>query len=284
MFKELLATQPVRPDAWWSLSVAGDSIERAILRGAQADRLGLAFLGGYSAAITRVDPSITGLGALCATEVGGGHPRAMQTTLHDGVLNGMKTFVSGGLLADTLLVVAKVGERDGRSELKVARISAKAAGVTHGEGLELDFVPEVPHGTVTFENARVDAVLEGDGYERYLKPFRTIEDLHVFGAVIGCLVSNGREALPRATLEQLLAQLAAIITVARLPPGEGATHVVLAGLLTASRALIDGLDLTGFDTDFRARFARDQKLLSIASKVREQRRENAWRSLATRSR
>ena len=281
MFKELLSTHAVAPEAWWKLTAPGDSIECAILRGAQADRLGLAFLGGYSNAITRLDPTINGLGALCATEVGGGHPRAIQTTLRDGVLNGMKTFVSGGLLAETLLVVAKVGERDGRPELKVARIDAQAPGVTHGEGLELDFVPEVPHGTVTFENARVGAVLEGDGYERYLKPFRTIEDLHVFGAVIGCLVSNGREALPKVTLEQLLAQLAAIVTVARLPPGESATHVTLAGILTASKALIDFVDLKPFDADFRTRFERDKKLLSIASKVRELRREKAWAHLST---
>ena len=280
MFNQLLSTQPVQPDAWWKLTAAGDSIERAILRGAQADRLGLAFLGGYSAAITKLDPTITDLGALCATETGGGHPRAMQTTLQDGVLNGMKTFVSGGLLAKTLLVVAKVGERDGRPELKVARIAANAPGVTHGEGMELDFVPEVPHGTVTFENARVEAVLEGDGYERYLKPFRTIEDAHVFGAVIGCLISNGRGALPKVTLEQLLAQLAAIVTVARLPPGESATHVTLAGILTASKALIDFIDLKNFDADFRTRFERDKKLLSIAAKVREQRRENAWAALS----
>lgn len=280
MFNQLFATRPLTLDAWWNASASGDSIERAILRGAQSDRLGLAFLAGYWSALSGLDPTITERGALCATEAGGGHPRAIQTTLRDGTLNGMKTFVSGGLLANTLLVVAKVGERDGRPELKVARISAKAAGVTHGEGLELDFVPEVPHGTVTFENARVEAVLEGDGYERYLKPFRTIEDAHVFGAVIGCLITNGRDALPKVTLEQLLAQLAAIMTVARLSPSDAAAHVTLAGILTASKALIDFIDLKHFDADFRARFERDKKLLTVASKVREQRRETAWAQLA----
>lgn len=281
MFDELLRTKPVAIDAWWKVTASGDSIERAILRGAQADRLGLAFMGGYSAAITKLDPAITDLAALCASEVGGGHPRAIQTTLQNGVLNGTKTFVSGGLLARSLLVVAKVGERDGRPELKVARIRANTPGVTHGEGMDLEFIPEVPHGTVTFENALVEAVLEGDGYEQYLKPFRTIEDLHVFGAVIGCLISNGRHSLPKETVEQLLAQLAAIITVARMPPSEAATHVTLAGILTTSKALVEFIDLKNFDADFRSRFERDKKLLSIAAKVRELRREKAWAQLST---
>ena len=48
MFKELLSTHAVAPEAWWTLTAPGDSIERAILRGAQADRLGLAFIGGGS--------------------------------------------------------------------------------------------------------------------------------------------------------------------------------------------------------------------------------------------
>lgn len=280
MLRALLTSTPVSGDDWWKLTAAGDSIERAILRGAQADRLGLAFIGGYGAAITSLDPTITELGALCATETGGGHPRAMQTTLVDGVLNGTKTFVSGGALAKQLLVVAKIGEREGRPELKVARIRADAVGVQHESGLELDFIPEVPHGVVTFTNARVDAVLEGDGYERYLKPFRTIEDLHVFGAVLGCLVSSGRNTLPRGALEQLLAQLAAIVTVARHDPLDAATHLALAGIISSSKSLVDALDLNAFAPEFRVRFERDRRLLNIASKVRDQRREKAWAELS----
>ncbi|MGV3622987.1 MAG: acyl-CoA dehydrogenase [Archangium sp.] len=259
--------------------VAGDSIERAILGGARSDRLGLAFIAGYSAAITVLDPSIRELGALCATEAGGGHPRAIQTTLSDGVLNGTKGFVSGGRLAKQLLVVAKVGEVDGRPALKVARIRADAPGVEHTDGIELDFIPEVPHGTVTFTNARVDAVLEGDGYEKYLKPFRTIEDLHVFGAVLGCLVHNGRKVLAQDVVERLLAQLASIITLARQSPSDEGTHLALAGVIASSRTLIDSLDMSAFDSDFRTRFERDRKLLNIASKVREARRQKAWSSL-----
>ncbi len=240
------------------------------------DRLGYAFIAGYSSAISVLDPTIVEIGALCATEVGGGHPRAMQTTLVDGALDGMKTFVSGGRLAKQLLVVAKVGEVDGRPSLRIARIRADARGVEHGDGLELDFVPEVPHGTVKFTNARVDAVLEGDGYEKYLKPFRTIEDLHVFGAVLGCLVHNGRRVLVRSVVESLLAQLSAMVTLARQDPRDVGVHVALAGVISSSKILVDVLDLSAFDADFRARFERDRVLLDIATKAREARRAKAW--------
>jgi hypothetical protein len=257
---------------------SGTSIDRAIELGAKADRLGHAFFGGYTSAITALDPSITGIGALCATESGGGHPRAIQTTLSGGVLNGEKHFVSGGKLADTLLVVAKVGEKDGRPDLKVARISAKAAGVTIEEGAALDFVPEIPHGSVTFKDAKVDAVLEGDGYERYLKPFRTIEDLHVFAAIISCLIANGRTVFTQSHTEQLLAVLAAIQTLGRDEPSSPTVHLALAGVLTWARSVIDSLDLSKLDPEFRARFERDRPLLQIAQKVREARRTKAWES------
>lgn len=254
------------------------SIDRAIARGAEADRLGHAFLGGYTAAITVLDRSLGPgeRGALCATESGGGHPRAILTTLEHGRLNGSKHFVSGGSLATVLLVVAKTGERAGRPVLSVARIGAKQPGVTVEDGAPLDFIPEVPHGAVTFKDAVVDAVLEGDGYERYLKPFRTIEDLHVFGAVLGCLVANGRDSFPRSTTEQLLGVISAVVSLGRDDPRSSAVHLALAGVLTTSRALIDSLDLSGLEPGFRERFLRDRPLLEIAQRVREARRVKAW--------
>lgn len=254
------------------------SIERAITSGANADRLGHAFLGGYTAAITALDPTIgaTERGALCATESGGGHPRAIQTTLENGKLNGTKHFVSGGSLATVLLVVAKAGEKDGRPELKVARIAASRPGVTIEQGAPLDFIPEVPHGAVTFKDAIVDAVLEGDGYERYLKPFRTIEDVHVFGAVLGCLIANGLSVFPQSTTEQLLGVLAAILQLGHEDPRSPGVHLALAGVLSTAHALIDSLDVSPLDPDFRARLERDLPLLRIAQRVREARRVKAW--------
>lgn len=274
---------------WWNDSKSTrhafpNSIDRAAALGATADRLGHAFLGGYTSAITALDPSLSpdDLGALCATEAGGGHPRAILTTLQNGLLNGAKNFVSGGTLATVLLIVAKVGEKDGRPDLRVARVRSTAQGLKAEQGAALDFVPEVPHCAITLTNTPVEAVLEGDGYERYLKPFRTIEDLHVFAAIIGCLVANGREVFPQATTEQLLGVLSSLLSLGREDPSAPAVQLALAGVLTTSRALIDSLDLSKLDTQFRTRFERDKPLLQIAQRVREQRRVKAWETLSLR--
>jgi acyl-CoA dehydrogenase len=295
LLKHLLGTTPqTKPTLadWWKSTSATrhhfpHSIDRAIALGGTADRLGYAFLGGYTSAITALDPTIgpDDIGALCATESGGGHPRAILTTLVDDRLNGTKHFVSGGHLATVLLVVAKTGDKDGRPDLKVARLAATSAGITAEQGAELDFVPEIPHGGVTFTNARVDAVLEGDGYERYLKPFRTLEDVHVFGGVLACLIANCRTQFPQPLTEQLLGVLASIQLLGREDASSPAVHLSLAGILRTATALIDSIDLTLLEPGFRDRFYRDRPLLQLAGRVREQRRIKAWSSvLATPSR
>lgn len=285
LLEVVLSAVPREASSWWAstrdVRVAWPvSIDRAIALGAHADRLGHAFFGGYTAAVTALDPSLgpDDIGALCATESGGGHPRAIQTALSEGRLNGQKHFVSGGSLATKLLVVAKVGERDNRPELKLARVSGQASGVIVEDGATLDFVPEVPHGAVTFTNAPVEAVLEGDGYERYLKPFRTVEDLHVFGAIAACLVANGKGALPKPTVEQLLAVLSSIAMLGREDPRGASVHLALAGVLAQARALIDGIDFSVFEPGFRERFERDRPLLKVAERVRVARLEKAWSS------
>lgn len=282
----VLKQSPHEVSDWWAASKATrhqfpSSIDRAAALGSTADRLGHAFLGGYTSAITALDPTLSPdeLGALCATESGGGHPRAILTTLENNRLNGTKHFVSGGTLATVLLIVAKTGEKNGRPELRVARVRANAPGLKAEQGAALDFVPEIPHAAITLTDTPVEAVLEGDGYERYLKPFRTIEDLHVFAAILSCLIANGRAAFPRAATEQFLGVLSAILSLGREDPSSPSVHLALAGVLTTSRALIDSLDLSGLRPDFRARFERDKPLLQIAQRVREQRRVKAWEAL-----
>ena len=51
---------------------------------------------------------------------------------------------------------------------------------------------EIPHAEVGLDRVRVEAsaVLPGDGYADYVKPFRTIEDAHVHCALLGYLVAR----------------------------------------------------------------------------------------------
>ena len=54
------------------------------------------------------------------------------------------------------------------------------------------FVPEVPHARIRLEHVRVEpaALLEGDAYERTVKPFRTVEDIHVHAATLAYLLAE----------------------------------------------------------------------------------------------
>src|SRR5262245_25603109 len=95
--------------------------------------------------------------------------------------------------AQSLLVVASTGNVDGKNRLRVVRVPANAAGVRI-EPAVAPFVPEIAHARVTLDGVRVSAgdLLPGDGYDDYLKPFRTIEDLHVHGALLGYLIGVAR--------------------------------------------------------------------------------------------
>jgi hypothetical protein len=93
--------EPVDPPAvatlreWWAATERASawphSIDRAIAGGVRADRLGFAFAGGYAAALAALVPGLTGIAALCATEEGGAHPRAIHTRLEANRLTGKKT-------------------------------------------------------------------------------------------------------------------------------------------------------------------------------------------------
>ncbi len=172
-----------------------DPVDRAAVGGVIADRLGYAFAAGYGAALQRLVPSLGDRrGCLAATESGGGHPRAIQTKLAGGRLVGTKTFATMAPAADELFVVASVGERDGKNELRVVRVPRGRAGLTIEPRPPWPVAPEIPHAIVTFDTAVEEGdVLPGDGYDRYLKPFRTIEDVHVMAATVGTCSASAVE-------------------------------------------------------------------------------------------
>jgi acyl-CoA dehydrogenase len=155
-----------------------DTVERAALGGLVASCVGWAFASGYEAALARLDPEATrdgSLAALCATEEGGGHPRAIRTTLTPTggqyALAGRKAWVTLGAEAEVLLVVASVGlDPDGRNRLRVARVPSSRAGVRLEAGGATPFAPEIGHARAAFEGVTVDEaeLLPGDGYETVL--------------------------------------------------------------------------------------------------------------------
>lgn len=293
MLARLLESPSLHPQAsleeFWAAHAAATSglstVERALLGGLHADRLGYAFAAGYRAALAALVPDLgEDVAALCATESAGAHPRAIQTTFRDGRLNGHKKWTTLGTRASSLLVVARVNEASGdRPELRVVRVPANAKGVRFVPMTDTPFVPEIPHAEVFFEDVQIDQALPGDGYDRYLKPFRTIEDIHVHGAVIGFLLGVARRhRLPRERIEELVTVACTLPVLAAEPPLGPETHVALAGLVATVARIVDRFDpcWSEVDGETRDRWMRDRPLLLVAGKARAARRETAWDRLS----
>lgn len=262
------------------------TVDRAVAAGFAADRLGYAFAGGYRAALARLVPQVKGAACLCATEQGGGHPRFLRTSLAqvDGGyrLTGTKTWVTLGSTADELLVVASVGHDDaGKNRLKVVHLPASRAGIAIVDKAPTPFAPEIPHAEATFDAVAVQPaeILDGDGYDAYLKPFRTIEDAHVLASALGYLVSVARAyAWPRVHVEEALPIVLALREIGAADPSRREVHIALAGAFRQARALFTSCEpcWSSAPEDERARWQRDRPLLDVAEKVRALRLDAAW--------
>jgi hypothetical protein len=143
-------------------------------------------------------------------------------------------------------------------------------------------VPEIPHGQVRFGAVSLthDAVWPGDGYTGAIKPFRTMEDLHVMGAFLGWLFAVGRRfGWPASTKETMVSLMLAVRSLALAPPLEPHVHIALGGLLVQVRGLLAEIMPLWQRADARVRewWLRDRAVLDIADTPR-QRRLDAARS------
>ena len=267
----------------------------AVAVAARADRLGQAFAVGYPAALEHLVPGVRLPCALCATEAGGNAPRAIETSLEgrgDGYrLRGVKTFVSFGTLAEALLVVARAGTKpDGRPDLTVVQIPSDRGGVVLDELPPTPFVPDIPHARVTFEEVEVreGERLPGDGYLRYVKPFRTIEDIHVVGATLGYLLGWSRRSRASAELVATLSSvLVALGSLRGAEPLDPHAHLALHGCYQSLQRALESDDfrslLAAASSEERERWTRDEKLLKVASAARQARFQAANKALGLAS-
>lgn len=277
-----------------------DTVARAALGGlaaaGHAAHAGLAwaFASGYEAALARLDPEAVRGGrvtALCATEDGGAHPRAIRASLAPAAggagagwtLDGRKSWVTLGEHAEVLLVVASTGlDAQGRNRLRVARIPASRPGVRVEPGAGTPFAPEIGHARVVLEGVAVadGELLPGDGYDAVLKPFRTIEDAHVMAALVGWAVGVARASRwEPAFLEQAAGVAVVLHAVGAADPSRPETHIALAAAIASTRRLLDGAPWDRADAALRAGWERDRALLDVASRVRAARLESAWRAI-----
>ncbi|MEL7372652.1 MAG: hypothetical protein AAFN74_27245, partial [Myxococcota bacterium] len=247
---------------------------RALQGGLRADRAGFAFVAGYHAACDAVF-GVASWPALCVTEQGPPHPRSIECRFENGALFGTKTYVTGGPLAQTLHVLARAEPFDDEDQrrLIVATLRADAPGVGIDTMPPTSFVPEVPHGRVSFDGAVPDTVAE-NGWGGYVKPFRTVEDIHVTMSVLAYLsCALQRQGGAPSDVDAIAAVVTTLFTLAQTSPERAATHRVLAGAYALAESIWPRLRLTGEEG---ARWARDQKLLRIAQAARQARQKAAW--------
>jgi acyl-CoA dehydrogenase len=304
----LLSPPPAAQDcpdiaAWWPIHQRtvqrwSRPIERAIGGGAVADRAGWAFASGYQAALRALLPELPDdtVAAMCVTEEAGNQPKAIRSTLSQAGLgslrlDGSKRWTTLGP-ASGLLLVAAVDAREPAAErprIRVVRVPTGAAGVSLQPMPETRFVPEVPHARLRFEGVSLpqEALLPGDGYDAYVKPFRSIEDTQVSAAVLAYLLAESlRRGWARDWSERALAVLLAFSALAETDPRAPSTHLALTGALAWAHALFaeaGTLFAQGPQDASAGRWARDATLMQVAGAVRAQRAARAWERIGART-
>ncbi|HLA36686.1 MAG TPA: hypothetical protein VJ001_17630 [Rhodocyclaceae bacterium] len=277
------------------LASGGPPLEAAIRGGFAADRVAWAFASGYQAALRILFPGLAPevLATLCVSEESGNRPRDIRTRFSRSEeggwsISGVKRWSSFGVSCSALFVVGAIGDEaaTGRPTLRVARVAANTPGVSIAAMADTPFVPEIVHACVRLDAVRVPAaaLLDGDGYARYVKPFRTVEDICVGAASLAYLLREARaRAWPRGFIERAAACLAALAHQADEAYDDAAAQVALSGvLLWAQQLRTEAGDYWAAqpEDDAARRWRRDLDLFKVAASARELRVDRAWRRLA----
>ena len=145
---------------------------------------------------------ITGSLAISEPETGA-HPKYLKTTAtREGdffILNGEKTYLTNGPIADFYVVIAVTGMDQGRKQLGAFLVPRAIKGLTQTGPMSLDFLRPSPHGGIRMENAKVPVsnalAQDGRAYESIIKPFREIEDAALMGPMVGGMARQMELAL-----------------------------------------------------------------------------------------
>lgn len=253
-------------------------LQLALLGGRLAATPGLAFLAGYQGALRALWPAAPWtLGALCVTENRSTRPADMATRIDALILDGRKDFVTAAEAADWLLVAAREEAGGAPVQLALGVVRNGAPGVQIETLPALPLMPDVSHGRLHLQGAQCER-LAGDGWDDYVKPFRTLEDTHVLAALTAWLFGVGQEsAWPQALQLRLLGLLAGCAEVARQCPSAAGSHVMLAGLFAQFDSLRPDLDnaFAAGDAQWAQLWHRDKGLLAIAGSARSKRLQKA---------
>jgi len=167
----------------------------------------------------------------------GAHPKHLKTrAVRDGddyVLNGEKSYLTNGPLANLFLVLAISDENKGRKAFSAYLVPRDTAGFEQTPGIEIDFLHPSPHCGIALTDCRIPATNrlgpEGTAFDLVSKVMRTTEDALSTAASVGAM-------------RFLLARLAATAKAQALPQDKYADLGSLVhqtdALAALSRALV----------------------------------------------
>jgi len=267
-------------------------IDRAVIGGFLADRTAYAFAAGYETALRRLYPALPerAIVSFCITEEKGGHPSAIKTSLRKAeqsqeqtwLVSGSKKFITMAAESQLLMVAVSAGtSSDGKNMIRMVLMDRNAPGIEIAPMTGLPFVPEISHGIVSFCDVPVSDVnvLPGDGYTDYIRPFRTIEDLHVSAAIAGFIFRMACvHHWPRPIKEEITSLMVCIRALALDDPSAPSVHIALGGLRANMVSLLESIShcWQTVDEKTKAAWMRDQALLRVSENARVKRLETAW--------
>jgi len=123
----------------------------------------------------------------------GSHPGHLKTSAERKgdcfVLNGEKSYLTNGPIADLFIVVAVTGIETGRKCFTAFLVPADAQGLQRTKPLRFPFLRPSPHGGIKLKNCSVpfSSIIgaEGSAYEEMAIPFRVKEDVLLMGPMAG---------------------------------------------------------------------------------------------------
>lgn len=135
--------------------------------------------------------------SFAASEPGTGtHPKYVKTTAikqdnNTYLLNGEKTYLTNGPIADLFVVIAVTGENAGRKRFTAFLVPRKSPGLTVNTPMDLHFLRPSPHCGIKLKDCPVPATQilgeKDSAYQDMVKPFRELEDVLMMGLVVGAM-------------------------------------------------------------------------------------------------
>ncbi len=262
--------------AYYQLVKDMSPFERAIFGGFTCQQFSFAFMAGYQAALEHMFPTVApnNLKALCVSEEKGGHPKAIQTTLINNQLNGLKTYITAGSEVEHLLVLCKTDEIvDSRPLLKMVHLP-KSTDKMDLTDFELSFMKEVKHGKLSLKDTPISErqILDGDGFSAYTKPFRTLEDICVSAAYQAMLLRQAIECKWAEELrDQILLNIYTLKNLLSLPLLDPNTHILLAANEENFEQFLPNIESHIEKTasaPFKADWALNKKVIALGKKIK----------------